>query len=219
MKMQEIIQQLPLAIGAEIIEAKSGNLLIEPKYRARLKFKNWPMVIAFGTTTSGTKVSASNSYTYISTAFTSSDNFEFWITYKKNFGMFAKSSPVGYPELEGRNVNAMVNVEDRMKFVTLIQNSKVHELIVKIFDHDQGGFFSISPEKIYISKVDKNTHVLLFEKIGFIGSAWDEKIDLFKNVSELFQEILTQMAEMGSASEEEPDVRKLEKQQYWYKQK
>lgn len=227
MEMQEIIQQLSTVIGAEIIEDKSKKIYRDADFKARLKFKNWPIMIVFGTTTtfSGgggfTRVSIphTSTHTSIAAAFTSLDDLEFWISFKQNFGMFSKSSPLGYPELEGRNVNALVNIEDRMKFVTLLQNSKVHELLVKIFDHDDGGFFSPNPERFYVDKADKNTHVLLYEKPAFFTSSWNEDLDLFKNVVDLFKEILVELVEIGSAADGEPDVRKLAKKQYWYKQK
>lgn len=187
-------------MGAEI--QATGNLASQYN-RAVVSFNNWHITIEFGY---GRGRSAA-SFTRIRVPFVSKDELGFNITHKNILSNVGKHILTG--NLEFDKVFA-VSGNDESKIMTILSDSKVLESLqsnnevlklasVKLVcgyapEFSQGMTATNTPPK--------GIHTLMFYKIYPLF--WNEDLELFKQVSEIFREILVKLVDIGCASEEDP---------------
>ncbi|MDE1825724.1 MAG: hypothetical protein KGH61_04070 [Candidatus Micrarchaeota archaeon] len=195
--MQEIMDQLPSVIGAEVVKERKPSFLSQAYYTARFKIRNWPVTI---TLSSLSTKAESFDLTTVKAAYVCRDNFSFSIAnlgrQKPNFLTKAIWGQVD-PEL-GEDIVA--KNDDSDKFRALFKEQKMKDGLHEIFGS--------SICALMAEKGNKNTFSLtLSKKYGY--KAWDEQVGFFKAAEEFFEEVLSQLVEIDSATEEVPNIKNV----------
>jgi hypothetical protein len=190
---EEVWQQLCNEIGAEYInnEIWKGDKVVA-------KVKDWTITLDTYTVSTG---KSHVTYTRMRAPYVNADGFRFKI-YRKNifsgigkyFGM--KDLEIGYPEFDR---DFIIKASDESKTRSLFMNDKIRMLIqqqpaISLEVKDDEGWFG----KNFPEGVDE----LYFQVTGVIAD-----IKRLKSIYELFGETLNHLCHIGSAYENDPQIK------------
>jgi hypothetical protein len=190
---EEVWQQLCNEVGAEYInnEIWKGDKVVA-------KVKDWTITLDTYTVSTG---KSHVTYTRMRAPYVNADGFRFKI-YRKNifsgigkyFGM--KDLEIGYPEFDR---DFIIKASDESKTRSLFMNDKIRMLIqqqpaISLEVKDDEGWFG----KNFPEGVDE----LYFQVTGVIAD-----IKRLKSIYELFGETLNHLCHIGSAYENDPQIK------------
>lgn len=190
---EEVWQQLCKEIGADFID---GGAWKGDKVLARVK--EWTITLDTYTVSTG---KSHVTYTRMRAPYVNSDGFRFKIYRKsvfsdigKYFGM--KDIEVGYPEFDR---DFIIKASDESKVRSLFMNDKIRALIheqpsISLEVKDDEGWFG----KIFPEGVDE----LYFQVTGVITD-----VTRLKSLYDLFGETLNHLCHIGSAYENDPQIK------------
>ena len=196
MNMEEILQQLPSSLGAEII---TSGRLFHPYKIARIKFGNWPIFINMSFATG----SAGSIYTAIDAFFVAKDQLRLSLTHKNFLSGINKHVLTGDDDFDR---NFALSGSDEQKIKSIFSNGRIRQLMKEnpTFSDQSFSFQLLKDGGITEPGIPQNISRLMFYRSYALR--FDEKIETFRDVCEILKESLGELVKVGSASEEDPKM-------------